>query len=81
MQRGNVRLGMVWGMEKGRGEGKIAVVNSKRYDRRSREVLIESVAPCFEARVVGPCQVSSPLRLNALGYTTAPQERQRRSAW
>ena len=59
------------------GEGKVAVLSAKRWDRRNRADLIESATPCHEAQMVSPYQVSNTLRLIVLAsksedYTTAP---------
>ena len=59
-------------------EGEVPVFSTKRWDGRSSEALIKSAIPCHDAQMVGPYQVSSPLRLTALttkseDYTTAPQ--------
>ena len=43
----------------GAGEGEIAVFGAKRWDRRSRADLIESVTPCHDAQVVEPYRVRS----------------------
>ena len=59
-----------------KGEVEVAVFSAS-WDRRNSEVLIESASPCHEAPMVGPYQVSNPLRLTVLtakseDYTTAP---------
>ena len=60
------------------GEGEVAFFSAKRWDRRNRADLIDSVTLCHDARVVGPYRDSIPLRLTVLAamsedYTTAPQ--------
>ena len=60
------------------GEGEIAVVSAKRWDRRNSEALIELATPCHDGQVMGPPWVSNPLRLSVLtakleDCTTAPQ--------
>ena len=62
----------------GEGEGEVAFFSAKRCDRRNRADLIESATPCHDARVVGLCRDSNPLRLTILAamsedYTTVPQ--------
>ena len=52
--------------------------SAKRWDRRNRADLIESVTPCHDAPVVGFYPDSNPLRLTILAamsedYTMAPQ--------
>ena len=63
-------------------EDEVAVVCTRFWDRRRREALIDSAIPCQDTQVVvGPYQVSNPLRLTVLtaksaDYTTAPQHLQ-----
>ena len=50
----------------GEGEGEVAFLSAKRWDRRNRADLIESATPCHDAQVVGPYRDSNPLRLTVL---------------
>ena len=63
------------------GEGEVAFLGAKHWDRRNRADLIESATPCHDAQVVGLYRDSNPLRLTILAamsedYTTAPQHLQ-----
>ena len=61
------------------GQGRYAVVfSAKRWDRKSRGELIESVTPCHDPPALGFNPGSNPIHLTALlanspDYTTAPQ--------
>ena len=48
------------------GKGEVAVFCTKRRDRRSNKVLIESTTPFHHAQGEGPYRVSSPLGLTFL---------------
>ena len=48
------------------GDGEVAFVSAKRWDRRNRADLIESATPCHDVQVVGPYLNSNPLRLTVL---------------
>ena len=63
----------------GEGEGEVAAFSAKRWDRRNRADLIESMTPCHDAQVVGSYRGSNPFHLTVLtpkseDYTTAPQQ-------
>ena len=62
------------------GEGELAFLSAKRWDRRNRADLIECATPSHDAQVVGSYRVLNPVRLTVLAaksedYTTAPQQR------
>ena len=50
----------------GEGEGEVAFFSAKRWDRRNRPDLIESVTPCHDAPVVGSYLGSNPHNLTVL---------------
>ena len=53
-------------MSYGEVEGEVAFFSAKRWDRRNRADLIESVTPCHKAQLVGLYRDSNPLRLTVL---------------
>ena len=60
----------------GEGEGEVAFFSAKRWDRRNRADLMESVTPCHDAQVAGLYRDSNPFHLTVLAsksedYTTA----------
>ena len=72
----------IYTFKKGEGEGEVAFFSTKRWDRRSREDLIESTTPCHDAQMVGLYLGSNPVRLTVLAtksedYTTTPQLKDR----
>ena len=39
---------------RGEGKGEVVFLSTKRWHRRNRADLIESMAPCHDAQVMGP---------------------------